>query len=97
MSVREENIKRYKRAAHAVQSGIAMLLSRGSDIATPKHLRVGIDTCKAEQSAIATLLIKKGIFTEDEYFEALADGMEKEVAFQEQAISDQLGIKVHLA
>lgn len=77
---------RYMAAAHAIQSAIAYLRSR--DIAGglpeerrstgPKHLRVGVDMMKAEQAALAKLLIDRGVFTLPEYEEAITVALEVE-------------------
>lgn len=73
--------ERYSAAMHAVQTGIALLIARGGELANPKHLRVGINSAMVTHSAIATLLIEKGVFTEDEYLDALAAAAEREQAF----------------
>ena len=77
MSV-EEDRQRYFDAAHAVQSGLAMLEQTNRRMFQPKHLRVGVDTSKAEQGGLAALLIRKGVFTEAEYIASMADAMEDE-------------------
>lgn len=77
---------RYLAAAHAIQSAIAYIIGiedqRGTPhdqrASGPKHLRVGVDTLKAEQAALANLLIAKGIFTLDEYREAITIAVEEE-------------------
>lgn len=46
--------------------------------ACPKHLRVGLNSCLSDASAIATLLIRKGLITGEEYEAAVADAMEAE-------------------
>jgi hypothetical protein len=70
---------RWMRAAYAIQSAIAFLIERGGfDAATPKHLRVGIDTAKADHGALAELLIRKGVITEEEYLRSIAEGQERE-------------------
>lgn len=85
--------ERYLAAAHAVQSGIAMLMHIDSRLVEPKHLRVGIDTCKAEAGGLATLLVKKGVFTEEEYVKAMADGLEIEKSKLEKILTDHYGSK----
>lgn len=88
---------RYERAAHAMQTGVKMDQETGSDDGTPKHLRTGINSALVDVSAMAGLLLKKGIFTEEEYFEAIAYAMEKEVARYETLLSKKLnGAKVTL-
>lgn len=90
----EQDRARYMAAAHAVQSAIALDLTRrhGIDVDTTlgrflKHLRVGVDSAKAEQGALATLLIEKGVITGDEYVAAMADAMEREKAMYEAEIN----------
>ncbi|MBF6555514.1 MAG: hypothetical protein IVW52_04980 [Acidimicrobiales bacterium] len=76
----EEDEDRYRRAAHAMQSGVALDHARnGAHDATPKHLRVGVNSALVDSGALAELLIQKGVVTRDEYVKALADGMEREV------------------
>ena len=76
---------RYLQAAHAMQSGVAQTISleaselhkqpAGSAGATPKHLRVGINSAMVNDRALAELLIAKGVFSTAEYHEALASCM----------------------
>jgi hypothetical protein len=88
---------RYLRAAHAVQSGIAALMGTPHrSFTNPKHLRVGIDTCKRDLGSLAQLLIEKGIITAEEYGEAMADGMEVEAQMYEADVSEQMGVPVTL-
>lgn len=90
--------ERYMAAAHAVQSGIAMLMQRNKNLGHPKHLQVGVDTMKVEQGGLAKLLIDKGLFTWPEYFEAMADAMEDEVRRSEAELSQLYhGAKITLA
>ena len=71
--------EKYVNLAHAVQTGIASCIAVGWSGATPKHLRVGIDTSKSDQGALVKLLIEKGVITEDEYGRVLLEGLENEV------------------
>lgn len=95
MSV-EQDRARYMAAAHAVQSAIALDMTRRHNIDIDstlgrflKHLRVGVDSAKAEQGALATLLIEKGVITGDEYVKAMADAMEREKAMYEAEINNE--------
>lgn len=95
------DMDRYHAAAHAVQSGVAMEMNverAGDDnrSTSPKHLRVGIATAKAEQGGLATLLIAKGVFTSEEYTAAMADAMEGEQAIYERRLSGMLGREIKL-
>jgi hypothetical protein len=93
---------RYESAANAVQSGVRVLIehaaTRGERFARvePKHLRVGIDLSKAEQGGLARLLIAKGVFTQEEYFSAMAEAAEEEAARYEREVSALLGRPVGL-
>ena len=59
---------RYLKAAHAMQTGVALEMSRHAAPTEPKHLRVGVNAAMSDQAGLVKLLIAKGIFTEDEYF-----------------------------
>src|SRR5690349_18898785 len=87
----------YAQLGHAVQSGIAMLMELpGQTFTTPKHLRVGIDTSKSDMRGLVTLLINKGVITEEEYYEAMTDAMSREVVEYEHRLSRELGVSVTL-
>jgi hypothetical protein len=81
----------YEAALRAVQSGIATLMQFNGRFATPKHLRVGNVLSKVDQSALASLLISKGIFTEEEYVEAIRIATIEEVQFLEARLAKHLG------
>lgn len=90
--------ERYLTAAHAVQSGVAMEMTipARASATEPKHLRVGVNTALVEGSAVAKLLMAKGVFTEVEYYEAIAEAMEAEKLDYEERLSGQFGNKVTL-
>lgn len=83
--MRDQNLA-YEAALHGVQSAIKYELMQkhpgmpGEAVDLIKHLRVGIDAQKAEFAALAYLLIDKGVFTADEYIEAMRLGMNEELA-----------------
>lgn len=83
-------------AAHAMQSGVKFDLELGSDSASPKHLRVGVNSALVYEAAIAALLIEKGVFTQQEYAIACADQMEKEAARYAKLLSEKIGRPVTL-
>lgn len=83
----------YETAAHGVQSAVAYEQSKKLgpqyDDGTPpnkyaKHLRVGLDMRAADASALAQLLIDKGVFTEVEYLEAMRLAANEELARYEE-------------
>ncbi len=67
----------YTEALHAVQSATA---AYGMEGATPKHLRVGVDSSLVTHFGLCKLLIDKGVFTQDEYMEAIRLATNEEVA-----------------
>jgi hypothetical protein len=94
--------QRYVKAMHAMQSGVKTDMAtdpnqNSQGATTPKHLRVGLNGALADQGALAKLLIAKGIFTEAEYLDAIADAAEAEQARYEQLLSDRFGKPVTLA
>jgi hypothetical protein len=93
---REENVRRHAAAAHAMQTGVAYEHSRDASDGTPKHLRVGINAAMADHGGLVRLLIAKGVFTEDEYVEAVADSMEAEAKRYEEHLSRVYGAKISL-
>lgn len=92
-----EAFARYEAAMHAVQSGIALELELGiSTNTTPKHLRLGVNSAMVEHSALASLLIEKGLFTKLDYACQLAKFAELEKASYEKDLFEKLFKKVTL-
>lgn len=89
MSIEELRAK-YMSLAHAMQSGVEMKRSFSKEC-EPKHLRVGINSAMVGNGALVQLLIKKGVFTEEEYMEELVAAMEREVKAYEQELSEAYG------
>lgn len=87
----EEARQRYLVAAHAMQSGVATKMHYDPSDTSPKHLRVGVNSAMVDTSAIAGLLIAKGVITEAEYSTAIADAMERERDTYQQEISNHFG------
>lgn len=87
----EELHRRYIAALHAMQSGVAAKLALGdSSECTPKHLRVGVNSAMVDTGVLTRLLIRKGVFTSEEFYEELVAGMEREQDLYEQ----KLGVKL---
>jgi hypothetical protein len=96
----EEDQARYVRAAHAMQSGVRLKMSRAGvpddeelwpGETSPKHLRVGVNAAMSDLGALVRLLISKGLFTQEEYTEAIADAMEDEQHSYEAEFGVQFG------
>lgn len=92
----EEDRERYERAAHAMQTGVAAEMGYDPRATEPKHLRVGVNSALVDSGALAGLLIRKGVITEEEYAAALADGMEAERDRYKAEIEAQYGASVNL-
>lgn len=93
----EEARARYMAAAHAMQSGVKAKMEIFPDGETsPKHLRVGVNAAMTEHNGLATLLIAKGVITEEEYTVAMADAMEKEKELYEKELSEHYGTNITL-
>lgn len=90
----KEKARRYQELAHAMQSGVAY--EKDEFEREHKHLRVGINTAHVDHSALATLLIKKGIITQEEYMDALVEAMETEVKRYERHLSELYGANIKL-
>ena len=95
-------LERHKAAQHAMQSGVAFLIghyqARGSipKDCLAKAIRVGVNTALSDHSALARLLIRKGLISAKEYAETIAAAMEEEKAQYEKRISDITGKEVKL-
>lgn len=70
--------RRYRAAAHAMQSGVGYKMQHDIGDTTPKHLRVGVNSAMVEHAALVEMLVDKGILTWTDYYRALAEGMEAE-------------------
>ena len=79
-----------------MQSGVKFWMEIDGSETTPKHLRTGVNAAMSDQGGLVKLLISKGLFTEEEYYAALVEFMEKEVRSYETLLSGKLGKKVNL-
>ena len=85
--------ERYERAAHAMQSATAFRITRelekdfGSELSPRqrdalhrqlKDVRVGLNSAMSSAGALSKLVIDKGVFSEAEYLDYIADFMEAE-------------------
>jgi hypothetical protein len=79
--------------SHAVQSGVAMEmnLQNGSDAASRKHLRTGLNISMCDMGAMTMLLVSKGLITEEELYKARRDQLKKEVAMYEDRLTKAMG------
>lgn len=87
-----EKRQKYLDLCHAMQSGVAAKLQRDNSDTTPKHLRTGVNSAMVDSAAVATLLMKKGIITEDEYYDALIERMQAEVTAYENWLNESYGV-----
>ena len=93
-------MKEYRALVHAMQSGVAMKMNRDggpeSGETSPKSLRVGVNSSMCDHTALVRLLIKKGLFTEAEYFDEILAEMEREVQRYEKELSEKYGANIKL-
>lgn len=91
---------RYRQLLHAMQAGVKFRLgAEGTNDASscgPKHLRVGVNAAMSDHGALVALLVRKGIISRQEYFEALVEFMEREVTSYERICSELAGRPVTL-
>jgi hypothetical protein len=88
---RDDELRKYTAAAHAMQSGVAAEMNFNPSPTTPKHLRVGVNSALCDQAAIARLLIAKGIITDLEYVTAIREEMEREAERYKKIVNDHYG------
>lgn len=81
--------QRYLKAAHRVQTAISFMPERPND--PYKDLRTGLDLSKSDMGGLADLLIEKGIFTKEEYLEAISKSAETEAEVKETELSIRFG------
>lgn len=82
----------YRKYAHAIQTGAGYLVEK-TDSGTPKQLRTGVDMSLVSNSALANLLISKGIISETDFWQALVNGVKDEVSRCEAELSDLLTVE----
>jgi hypothetical protein len=96
----DEQKQRYMSALHMMQSAIAMeigaLGEKGAG-ADAKHNRVGINSAMAEHSALAGLLIQKGLITQDEYSEAIVEGAVLEAESTVDRVREKLNLPANVS
>lgn len=92
----EDAKARYMRAVQAMQSGVAMMMNISPKATQPKHLRVGVNSSMVDHAGLVSLLIEKGIITDEEYISCIADAMEREVTLYEAELSERIGAEIHL-
>jgi len=93
----EELKEEYKSLCHAMQSGVAAKMNVDDSECKPKHLRVGVNSSMVDSSALARLLMRKGIIVEQEYYEILVEVMREEVESYKKFLSDHYGSNINLA
>lgn len=78
----------YEAAGHGIQSAIRFEMTReglpddsqDKVVRMLKHMRVGIDSRAADAGGLASLLINKGVFTQEEYLEQMRLSINEELA-----------------
>lgn len=103
----EEFTAQYVALAHAVQTGIGWAIAienpqvfdinADANLCAHKHLRVGIDTNKADLGSLVRLFIHKGLISDADYKTAIIEGLRNEKEMYEQKLSEHFGKKITLA
>lgn len=83
----QELYGQYLENMHAMQSAVMYKMQIDPKDTEPKHLRVGINSSMIDTSALVYLLIEKGVFTREEWFEALVVLSQHEVDMYETAFA----------
>jgi hypothetical protein len=91
----------YDNLMHAMQTGVKFLMEIVPTTVThgecsPKHLRVGVNSALIDSAAVATLCMRKGIFTEEEYTAALVEFATNDVKSYTKKLEQLTGKKVTL-
>ncbi len=81
----------YARLLHAVQTGVAYTMEKEPTEVAPKHLRTGLNAVMADLGSLTRLLVAKGILTHDEYYDAVLEGLRREVESYERGVSALYG------
>jgi hypothetical protein len=86
---------------HALQTGVATIISLSQDLgdraeSSPKHLRVGVSNSLIEISALAQILMEKGIMTYEEYVDKKIEILKREVEDYEARLYQDFGYNVTL-
>lgn len=92
----QEDRERYLAAAHAMQCGVGHMMNFRREETEPKHLRTGINSAMVEHAALVSLLIEKGVITNEEYQKRLADKMEEERDAYVKALKEVIGTDVNI-
>lgn len=92
----EEKKAKYKSLCHAMQTGVAFVMEKDPSGTSPKHLRVGINSAMVEHGALVSLMVKKGLITEDEYYDSLIEFMEREVQRYRDELEAIYGVKINI-
>lgn len=87
---------RYVAAMRALESWVAVKARMEPAETNPQQLRLGVNSALLQQSALVQLLANKGLISEDEFLEAMANAAEQEVARYQQWVSATTGVEVSL-
>ena len=90
------NYSDYDEHALAMQAGVKAKAAYTDVETTNVSLRVGVNAAMVEHAALAGLLIEKGIITEDEYANAIAEAMFREKSRYEAELFKKHGVEVKL-
>jgi hypothetical protein len=84
----------YVEALHGVQTAILYDMHNNEEhkATEPKHLRVGVDMSKSDMLGLVSLLMDKGVITEEEYLEYIRLAANQELHMREQEWRSKLAM-----
>jgi len=81
----------YAQCLHAIQTGVAYTMEFDPAECEPKHIRVGINSALCSIGALTTLLVEKGIVTEEEYLTKIIQILKEDVERYQRQLSKHYG------
>ena len=93
MSVDEKKAL-YLNMMHGMQSGVAHQLVLNPKLCTPKDLRVGVNSALIQDSALAQLLMEKGIITEEEYWTRILRLLTIEITNLRREVAQRMNVPI---
>ena len=95
-SDKPDNDLGYEAAMHGMQTGVKLELENDPSSASPKHLRVGVNSALINDAALVRLLVKKGLITSEEYAEEVRLEANRELDRYEHRLFNLYGRAIRL-
>lgn len=82
-------LEAYQAAMHAVMTGISYTMNFDKNEVDPKHMRTGVNSAHVSISALAELLIEKGVIAREEFYKSLVRFAEQERDMYQKRIQEK--------